>query len=344
MQPLEQFLEKIFDTGHRVLTELSFRWREHTNRRTIIILLLAGSLSAYLYIFTIRPPDTFPVDTLVAVPAGLSLQETATMLEKTGVVRSSLALRVLVTLMGDERTVRAGDYLFKEPRDVFSVARALALGQYGLEPFRVRIPEGAMVKEMAVIFGRQLERFNANNFEAQAKPQEGYLFPDTYFFLPNATEDIVIQALRQNFDQQIATISLQIASSSHSLSDIVIMASIIEREARKPEDRRKIAGVLWNRLDRGMLLQVDAAFLYTLGKGTFQLTMKDLVSDSPYNTYRNKGLPPTPIGSPSLDSLLAAAAPIENDYLYYLADNHGVTHYSKTYKEHVRKKRLYLGT
>jgi UPF0755 protein len=93
-----------------------------------------------------------------------------------------------------------------------------------------------------------------------------------------------------------------------------------------------------------MLLQVDVSFLYTIGKGTFQLTNKDLMTDSPYNTYTRKGLPPTAIGSPSLDSLEAAVHPTKNNYLYYLADHNGVTYFSKTYAEHLRKKRLYLGT
>ena len=133
-------------------------------------------------------------------------------------------------------------------------------------------------------------------------------------------------------------------TSTRSRTDIVTMASILEKEAKNTRDRKMIAGVLWNRLDRGMLLQVDAVFLYTIGRTTFDLTMKDLASDSPYNTYRYKGLPPTPIGSPSLDSLVAAMTPTKSDYLFYLADNDHVTHYSKTYREHLRKKRLYLGS
>ena len=313
------------------MERLSLRWREHTNRRTIIILVLSGAVAAYLYVTAIAPPDNFPVDTLVAVPAGQTLAETAEALEENGVVRSALMLRGLVTLMGDERKVRAGDYLFKEPRDVFSVARALAIGAFGLEPLRIRIAEGATTKEMAVLYDLQLERFNAENFLAQAQPQEGYLFPDTYFFLPNATEDTILQAMRQNFEQKIATIQPPVASSTRSLSDIVIMASILEREARNTKDRRMISGVLWNRLRIGMPLQVDVTFLYTIGKGTFQLTNQDLITPSPYNTYINKGLPPTAIGSPSLDSLLAALTPTKSDYLYFLADHRGITHYCKTY-------------
>jgi UPF0755 protein len=168
------------------------------------------------------------------------------------------------------------------------------------------------------------------------------LFPDTYFFLPNANESIVIQTLRQNFDAQVATIQPDIDASGHPLSDIVTMASILEREAYNTTDRKLISGVLWNRIERGMPLQVDAVFAYTLGKGTFDLTMADLTSDSPYNTYKFKGLPPTPIGSPSLDSLEAAANPTPNDYLYFLADRHGVTHYCKTYSCQLANKARYF--
>ena len=105
-----------------------------------------------------------------------------------------------------------------------------------------------------------------------------------------------------------------------------------------------IAGVLWRRLKLHMPLQVDATFIYILGKSTFQLTTADLKVDSPYNTYRYPGLPAGPIDSPSLNSLKAAVTPIDMGYIYYLADKNGTTYYSKTYPEHVRKKNVYLGT
>lgn len=344
---MERFLsaaQKVFDVGHNLTLFASQRWHAHSNRRTVLVLIIGGLCVAIAYLHLIAPPEEFPVESLVTVSSGFSVKHVAAELQSQGVIRSGLMLRVLVRVMGRDRSVRAGDYMFKEPKNIFAVARAVTLGQFGLEPFRIRIHEGAMTKEMAVKFEKQLERFDAEKFLAQAQPQEGYLFPDTYFFMPNATEDTVMQAMRQNFDQNIESIRGLIASSSRTLDEIVKMASIIEREARDPDDRRMISGVLWNRIDRGMALQVDVTFLYTIGKGTFHLTMADLVSDSPYNTYRNKGLPPTAIGSPSLDSLIAAAQPTKNDYLFYLADNTGVTHFSKTYAEHLRKKRLYLGT
>ena len=245
---------------------------------------------------------------------------------------------------GRERDVHAGDYLFRQPENIFTVAKVVALGRYGLEPMRIRVPEGATTKEMAVIFGGNLPRFDKAHFLSEAQQYEGFLFPDTYNFYLNVTDKTVLDAMRGKFDEKIATIQPQIDAFGKPLKDIVIMASLLEREARTMEDRRKIAGVLWNRIERGMLLQVDAAFLYTLGKGTFDLTTKDLKSDDPYNTYVNKGLPPGAIGSPSMDSLLAAVTPVKHDYLFYLADRNHVTHYAKTYEEHLKNKRKYLGS
>jgi UPF0755 protein len=342
MDSFARRLEQAFSTLTRWQAALSGHWRAHTNRRTIIALLIAGGFFLYLWLYILRPPQNFPINELVSVPQGETLSEIADTLRESGVIRSPWAFRVLMTALGHARTAQAGDYLFKEPRDLFSVARAMSIGAFGLEPLKIRVPERATVAEMARIFSSQLERFNAENFIAQAQPQEGYLFPDTYFFLPNANESIVIQTLRQNFDAQVATIQPDIDASGHPLSDIVTMASILEREAYNTTDRKLISGVLWNRIERGMPLQVDAVFAYTLGKGTFDLTMADLTSDSPYNTYKFKGLPPTPIGSPSLDSLEAAANPTPNDYLYFLADRHGVTHYCKTYSCQLANKARYF--
>ncbi len=334
-------LEKLFLQLDRFQERLSTHWREHSNRRTLLALLLIGSLSCYVYLYAIRPPDNFPINQLVTVSPDTNLKEIATKLQQDGVIRSALAFRVLETIMGHEHELRAGDYLFKQPIGVYAIARAIAIGAYGLEPMRFRVPEGATTKQMAIIFST-LQRFNPAHFVSEAQPQEGYLFPDTYFFLPNATEDTIVQALHQNFDEHIGQINTLVASSGKSESDVVKMASILEREASNTKDRRMIAGVLWNRLARGMPLQVDVTFLYTIGKGTFQLTTKDLTTNSPYNTYINKGLPPTPIGSPSLDSLIAAVTPIKSNDLYFLADKNGVTHYCKTYSCQLANKNRYF--
>lgn len=337
-------LRKVFDDFDGAQADLAEEWRPHANRRTVIILVVAGIAAGLMYTQAIEPPSAFPIQELVVVEEGATLSAIAQSLRAQQVIRSPLAFELSMRILGHARDAKAGDYIFKEPVGVWGVARRISTGAFGLEPIRIRIGEGATTREMAEQLSRALPRFDADAFLLAARPQEGYLFPDTYFFLPNAREEAVLETLRQNFDAHIAEMQSSIDASGRSLEELVIMASIIEREARIPADRRMISGVLWNRIERGMPLQVDVTFLYTVGKNTFQLTLADLRTDHPYNTYVNKGLPPGPIGSPSLDSLVAAAEPTKNPYLFYLADMSGTTHFSKTYEEHLRKKRLYLGT
>ena len=345
VQKIREYSYRVFEWLYTEPQRLAVEWREHANRRSMVLILCGGGAALTLYIGVIAPPQQFPIAQLVNVPEGASTAQVGKLLEEEGVVQHSEAFRVAVVLLGRETGVRAGDYLFKEPKDVLAVARAITTGAYGLEPTRFRVPEGTTTKEMAKLFASQLQRFNPDRFIDKARPQEGYLFPDTYFFLPNASEDTVIEAMRQNFDSHIETLVGDITKSGHSLKDIVIMASILEKEGLTVQDRQMIAGVLWRRLKIGMALQVDAAFLYSLGYTTFDLTTRDLTNkNDPYNTYAHKGLPPTPIDSPSLSSLKAAANAIDKGYLFYLADRSRVTHYSKTYEEHLRLKALYLGT
>lgn len=327
----------------RLQNRLSERWRENANRRTLIIIILIGALSIYSYLYLIRPPDNFPLQKLVNIPAGESSKQVSELLQEDGIVRSAIVFRLMALIQGYDRDLHAGDYLFTEPLDVFHVARTVGIGAYGLLPLKIRIPEGATVRQMATIFSIELQDFNAQNFLAEAEPLEGYLFPDTYFFLPNANENTVIEAMRQDFDLHEATIQTQVEAFGKPLSDDVIMASIVEREASNTKDRQMIAGVLWNRIARNMPLQADVTLQYTLPKPDSQLTFADLANDSPYNTYVYPGLPPGPIGSPSLDSLLAAVTPTKSNYLYYLADSSGVTHYCATFACQQANEREYLG-
>jgi UPF0755 protein len=342
-QPSDNIVAQILAYLDGLEHSLSNRWRENTNRRTVLIILILGLLSIYTYLYLIRPPDDFPLQKIINIPAGQTGKQVSEILQDDGIVRSAFVFRIMATLLGHERDLHAGDYIFTEPLDVFHVARTIGIGAFGLEPLKIRIAEGETVRQMATIFSIELQDFNPQNFLSEATPLEGYLFPDTYYFLPNADENTVIDSMRQDFDLQVATIQPQIEAFGHPLSDDVIMASIVEREANNTKDRQMIAGVLWNRLARGMPLQTDVTFLYTLGKTDSQLTMTDLQNTSPYNTYTHKGLPPGPIGSPSLDSLLATVTPIKSNYLYYLADSNGVTHYCATFACQQANEREYLG-
>ena len=180
------------------------------------------------------------------------------------------------------------------------------------------------------------------DFIAKAKSLEGYLFPDTYIFQTNTGVYTVIEAMQANYNRKIATVEDKIKASGKTESDIIKMASIVEEEGRTTETRQIVAGILWKRLALSMPLQVDSSFKYINGKTTATLTTADLKIDSPYNTYLYKGLPPTPICNPGLDSIIAVLSPIKTDYLYFLTDKDGVMHYAKTFDEHVANKQKYL--
>jgi len=175
-----------------------------------------------------------------------------------------------------------------------------------------------------------------------SKDDIGYLFPDTYSFSPSVTPEQVIEALKRNFENKTKRLEQDFLKSTRKKEDLVIMASIIEKEASGENDAPVISGILWKRLDRGIALQVDAPFLFLLGKKSSELTIKDLAIKSPYNTYINKGLPPTPISNPGLSAIEAALKPVDSPYFYYLHGNDGIVRYAKTFDEHKANIQKYL--
>lgn len=187
-----------------------------------------------------------------------------------------------------------------------------------------------------------LPDISAQEFSSVARQYEGYLFPDTYLFELTSTGPAIVKTMRENFDKKIAPLAASIAGSSHSLSDIVTMASLVEKEARTPEDRRIIAGILWKRLELGMPLQVDAVFGYIQNRDTYSPSFADLKIESPYNTYLHPGLPPGPIANPGFDSLEAVLHQTSSDYLYYLTGKDGNMYYAVTYATHLANQRKYL--
>jgi UPF0755 protein len=287
-------------------------------------------------------PDTFPVGRVVTVPEGMGSLQVGRTLQEAGVIRSPKLFAIMVRNHSGQDRVLSGDYFFEHAAPVSVIASRVSRGAFGLTPTRVVIPEGATVADIAGIMAKRFPKFDPDAFLAAATDMEGYLFPDTYLFLPNIDEVQVIEEMRSTFDSRVAEIADSIEASGKPLEELVTMASIIEKEAWKYDDRRIISGVLWNRLDIGMPLQVDATFLYINGKNTYELTYDDLKDESPYNTYVYKGLPPGPIASPSLDALEAAAVPAETDYLFYLADRQGNTYFSRTYDEHRSYKAIYI--
>ncbi len=287
-------------------------------------------------------PQSFPTERVIFITEGMTLSEISAHLKEESAIRSKVMFEALVALFAGEENLKAGIYYFREPANSFVVAKRLSMGQYGLSSSRVTIPEGSTVEDVAKILKSRLPLFDSKAFLAQAEDLEGYLFPDTYFFLPTATPEQVIDEMTGNFKEKAGELSREIEKNGQTLADVVTMASILEKEAHTFEDKRMISGILWKRIREGMPLQVDATFLYINGKNTFELTTDDLAIDSPYNTYRNKGLPAGPIANPGFDSLLAAATPEESPYFFYLSDKRGNLYYSEDFEQHKEYKFKYL--
>jgi len=305
----------------------------------IAVFVLAGLVTAAI---SLSAPPGFPSDMTTHVPKDMSLSAAADKLKAQGVIRSAFAYKVAVKLLHEGGGIQAGDYFFSKPESALRIAYRMAYGVQGLKQIKVTVPEGLASYDIARLLAKNIPGFDSKGFLALAKPLEGYLFPDTYFFYENVMPQGAIDAMSANFDRQIAPFTASINLSGHSSKDIITMASLVEEEATSSADRRIIAGILWKRLAAGMALQVDPPFFYLFGKKSSELTQSDLATSSPYNLYKHAGLTPTPIDNPSIDAIEAVLSPTKTDYWYYLSDSKGVTHYSQTFDQHVANERKYL--
>lgn len=290
-------------------------------------------------------PNNFSSGTVVAVARGDSVRDISEKLSEAHVIQSSFALRTVLRLKGESSGIQAGEYIFKEPKNVFSVASILTSGEYGFAPVRVTFTEGMTIREMALKATEAFPNIKVADFEREAKEGgagEGYLFPDTYFFPHGTDARSIVATMHSNFDVKIQSIESELSASGLSLSDVITLASIVEKEARTEENRRIVAGILLNRLKLGMPLQVDAVFGYIFKRDTYSPSFEDLKVDSPYNTYKYKGLPPGPICNPGLGSIIAVIHREETKYLYYLTGKDDQMHYAMTYSAHQANLRKYL--
>lgn len=302
-------------------------------------LLLCGLLLLW---YASRSPSTVTKDIFIDIPRGSTVGEISQHLYAKGVIRSADLFYLAVRLAGLDTTLPSGTFLFHTPLDLFGVVAQLGARDHGITRVKITIPEGFTVAQIGKSLSTSLPDFDTAQFTALAKDKEGYLFPDTYFFFITATSGEVIESLEANFQLKTALLYADAKQAAKPWSDIVVMASLIEEEAVIDVDRKIISGILWNRIGRGMRLQVDAPFVYIMNKASSELTLDDLNHDSPYNTYRYAGLPPKPISNPGLAALSAALYPTQTEFLFYLSDKNGAMHYAKTFAEHKLNKARYL--
>jgi len=278
--------------------------------------------------------DTSPVS--FTVHTGDSGDAIAINLSKAGLIRSTVAFSVLTKFMGVERNLQIGNFRLNKAMDSRTVARELT---HGLKDVWLTTLEGWRNEEIATKLAKNLD-LPESEFLRLAKV--GYMFPDTYLIPQDATAGAIIAIFTTAFDKKVTPqMRADIRSSGSSFSDVITLASIVEREGQTDEDRPVIAGILLNRLKAEWPLQADATLQYALGYQPAdktwwkkELTDSDKKVKSPYNTYLNPGLPPGPISNPGIASIRAAIYPKVTEYWYYLHDPTGGVHYAKTLEEH----------
>ena len=289
----------------------------------------------------------------VVIPRGSTFGQVVDLLRDKGVLAHPLVFRLLARLRHVDNDVKAGEYRFPAHQTSDAVLQRIVRG----EQFAVwvTIPEGYTAREIAqTLAGRSLgdaELYERTFLQAGgisidgAKTQnlEGYLFPSTYLIPIDDSPAAVAKILVDEFRHELPADAAQRARRlGRSVPDVVTIASLIEREGKADEDRPLIASVIYNRLRLGMPLEVDASIEYTFAEHHDVITKRDLEIDSPYNTYRHTGLPPTPIANPGKASLDAAFAPAKSDYLYYVAKPDGHSAFAKTLQEHNANVEQYL--
>ncbi len=289
------------------------------NKNIFYTLGVIAFLTLFYFLFFSAPAD-FPTGTMIKIEGGWGLRNVSFKLKDAHLIRSRIVFEAFVIIFGKEKRVIEADYYFENKLPVFEIARRISRGEHHVSPVAITIPEGFTTSQIANTFASKLLNFDKNKFLSGVETLEGYLFPDTYFFLATDTEQEVIKSMRANFEKKISSIRPDILLSGKTEKNIIIMASLIEGEARGEMDRGIISGILWKRIALGMPLQVDVA----------------------PETYKTKGLPKNPISNPGLATIKAAIYPQNSPYLYYLHDKNGNIHYAKSFALHRQNVLKYL--
>jgi len=316
-----------------------------------MILLVSGY---FWWNISIKPLNKEGEKANFLILKGASATQIANKLENEEIIRSSLAFKFYIQLTGKTKRIQSGEYQISAGMSMFEIVSDLLKGPKAIW---VTIPEGLRREEIAKTFISGLSKSGSDEdafrgeFLNLSKGEEGYLFPDTYLMPKTITASKVFNLMQDIFESKFSDISV----SEHSRDEIVIVASLLERETITDAEKPIVAGIIYKRLENDWPLQIDATVQYALANkncGTLNLecdwwkkslTRADLDIDSSFNTYKLQGLPPAPISNPGISSLEAAANPEESSFWFYLHDSKGKIHYAKTIEEHNRNISKYLG-
>lgn len=315
---------------------------------SIVILGSAGYYSSQT-----KAVDTASKDAiLVEIPKGSSFTKASGILYENGLIKNKLVFK-LFAKQNKMTNIKAGSYKLSRDMDNSQILRALNDGEVFVQMNRVLIPEGYKLLEIAnrleeqkvadkdefLALAKDVKRFKDDYRFLEGNDVtslEGYLFPDTYDFVVGESSEDVVRTMLNRFDQLFIDEYYEKAKKmDKSVNEIITMASVIEKEAKKGNERAIVAGVFYNRLKTGQKLESCATVQYLFDKVKPRLTYDDLEIKSPYNTYKNPGLPPAPIASPGIESIKASLYPEDVDYFYFFANEDGTHTFSRTYREHL---------
>ncbi|WP_298788020.1 endolytic transglycosylase MltG [uncultured Marinococcus sp.] len=332
---------------------------------TIFLMSVAAALIYVLYMLFPAAENNREKQTVV-IEQGASTEAAAEKLEKQQLIKNASVFQYFSYLRPD--SLKAGTYRLSASMSAGEIARTLEAGQQAQEPVAsITIPEGRSLEQIARLSAKNAdfseEKFletatdeafirslsESYSFIREAKNEngvrytlEGYLAPQTYEYYGESPDpEAVLKDMIERTNETMVEFSNQITNSPWTAREIWTIASIVEREAARAEDRAPIAGVIENRLEKNMRLEMDPTVAYALGEHRLRTSFNDLKVTSPYNTYRNRGLPPGPIASPGVQSIEAALNPENTEALYFYARPNGEVIYNETYEQHMRTQRKY---
>ena len=315
----------------------------------LLFLFLIGAGGGFLW--WVNAPLLPPAGSRFDIKSGTSLIRIARQLEDKGIIRSALAFRLFARWRGQEGSIQAGSYAFERAATPAQVLARLVAGDVLLT--RVTIPEGfslqQIIERLVALGVADRQRLQAaardpqliGRLGVQADNLEGFLFPETYSFVPGISERELLGMMVDEFERRYRSLQSELEGSSLGKFELVTLASIIQKETGLVDEMPLISSVFYNRLRSGIPLQTDPAVIYGIADFNGNLTRADLQRPSPYNTYLNRGLPPGPIASPGLAALRAAANPVKSRFLYFVARGDGSHQFSATLREHNKAVRRF---
>ncbi len=314
--------------------------------------------SFYIYEILKKPQFSFPKELEIHIKPGSSFNEIVSLLYENKIVKNKTLFKLYILILGKHKYIKAGYYLFDKPLNILQLVDKLLKGE--VLYYKITIPEGSNLFDVKEIFRRNSilkgeDFFSIVNSKEiidelkQIAPDinnvEGYLFPETYYMSKEESLSSLIKRMIREFKKRyLVDLKKKAELSGFSINELVTLASLIEKETGLSEEKPLIASVFYNRLKLNMKLQCDPTVYYAFymsGKFPLLLSKEDLQIDSPYNTYRYYGLPPTPICNPGNDSIKAVLNPADSKYLYFVSKHDGSHYFSKTLREHNAAVYLY---